>query len=207
MNNDAVSTVDANVSTIVDLLEDKGIAWGEYQEDMPYTGFEGKEYVNQVTGANAYVRKHNPAVIYGANSERADRLGVMKNLTLFYSDLENETLPQWMFITPNMTSDGHDTSVTVAGKWTRSFLEPLLTDTRFMNNTVGSPVVTHVDVFPSPACEMSLMAMLESSCSSPSMRTPRMRSRTAYLPSCSVTLSPPSWSAPRTAAFTTTTRR
>lgn len=138
MNNDAVSTVDANVSTIVDLLEDKGIAWGEYQEDMPYTGFEGKEWVNQVTGANDYVRKHNPAVIYGANSERADRLGVMKNLTLFYEDLENETLPQWMFITPNMTSDGHDTSVTVAGKWTRSFLEPLLNDTRFMNNTVGS---------------------------------------------------------------------
>ncbi|KAG6360363.1 hypothetical protein INS49_011421 [Diaporthe citri] len=136
MNNDAVSTVDANVSSIVDLLEDKGIAWGEYQEDMPCTGFEGKEWVNQVTGANAYVRKHNPAVIYGANSERADRLGVMKNLTLFYDDLANETLPQWMFITPNMTSDGHDTSVTVAGKWTRSFLEPLLTDTRFMNNTL-----------------------------------------------------------------------
>lgn len=146
MNNDAVNNVDANVSTIVDLLEDKGIAWGEYQEDMPYTGFEGKEYVNQVTGANAYVRKHNPAVIYGANSERADRLGVMKNLTLFYEDLANETLPQWMFITPNMTSDGHDTSVTVAGKWTRSFLEPLLNDTRFMNNTVGSPVVTYLDV-------------------------------------------------------------
>lgn len=137
MNNDDLTTVDSNVSTIVDLLEDKGIAWGEYQEDMPYTGFEGKAWVNQVTGANDYVRKHNPAVIYGANSERADRLAVMKNLTLFYDDLENETLPQWMFITPNMTSDGHDSSVTVAGKWTRSFLEPLLTDSRFMNNTVS----------------------------------------------------------------------
>lgn len=145
MNNDAVSTVDANVSTIVDLLEEKAIAWGEYQEDMPYTGFQGKQYVNQVTGANAYVRKHNPAVIYGANSARADRLGVMKNLTLFYDDLAKGTLPQWMFITPNMTSDGHDTSVTVAGKWTRSFLEPLLNDTGFMNNTVSC--------LDSPTCE------------------------------------------------------
>ena len=41
-----------------------------------------------------------------------------------------------MFITPNMTSDGHDTSVTVAGVWLRNFLEPLLTDKNFMQNTL-----------------------------------------------------------------------
>lgn len=136
MDNDDLNMIDANVSTIVDLLEDKGISWGEYQEDMPYTGFEGKAWVNQETGANDYVRKHNPAVIYNASTDRPDRLAVMKNLTLFYEDLENETLPQWMFITPNMTNDGHDTSVTTAGAWTRSFLTPLLNDTRFMNNTL-----------------------------------------------------------------------
>ncbi len=55
---------------------------------------------------------------------------------MFYEDLENETLPQWMFITPNMTSDGHDSSVTVAGSWTRNFVTPLLKDKRFMNNTL-----------------------------------------------------------------------
>lgn len=82
------------------------------------------------------MRKHNPAVIYNKNAGNADRLSVLKNLTLFYEDLENETLPQWMFITPNMTSDGHDTSVTTAGEWTRNFMEPLLNDTRFMNNTL-----------------------------------------------------------------------
>lgn len=35
-----------------------------------------------------------------------------------------------------MTSDGHDTSVTVAGAWTRSFLEPLLNNKNFMQNTL-----------------------------------------------------------------------
>lgn len=136
MDNDNENFIDANVSSIADLLEEKNIAWGEYQEDMPYSGFEGYAWVNQVSGANDYVRKHNPAVIYNNNAGRSDRLSVIKNLTLFYEDLENETLPQWMFITPNMTSDGHDTSVTVAGAWTRNFLEPLLNDTRFMNNTL-----------------------------------------------------------------------
>jgi acid phosphatase len=35
-----------------------------------------------------------------------------------------------------MTSDGHDTSVTVAGVWLKTFLTPLLNDKRFMDNTL-----------------------------------------------------------------------
>ncbi|KAI1496883.1 acid phosphatase phoa [Biscogniauxia marginata] len=136
MQHDDFTQVDKNVSTVIDLLEDKGISWAEYQEDMPYSGFEGFAYVNQKNGKNDYVRKHNPTVNYNSNAGLIDRLAVMKNLTMFYNDLENETLPQWMFITPNMTSDGHDTDVTVAGSWTRDFLEPLLDDERFMQNTL-----------------------------------------------------------------------
>lgn len=103
MDNDDFNFIDQKVSTVVDLLECKRISWAEYQEDMPYTGFEGFAWVNQKTGANDYVRKHNPAVLYNINS-RPDRLAKMKNLTEFYYDLEHEKLPQWMFITPNMTS-------------------------------------------------------------------------------------------------------
>lgn len=157
MDNDDLNFIDANISTIVDLLEDKGISWGEYQEDMPYSGFEGYAWVNQATGANDYVRKHNPAVIYNDNAGSADRLSVIKNLTLFYEDLEAETLPQWMFITPNMTSDGHDTSVTTAGTWTRNFLTPLLNDTRFMNNTL---VLVTFDENSSYAIQNRVLAIL-----------------------------------------------
>lgn len=96
-------------------------------------------------------------MIYNKNSGNADRLSVIKNTTLFYEDLENETLPQWMFITPNMTSDGHDTSVTTAGKWTRDFLEPLLNDTRFMNNTL---VLVTFDENSSYALQNRVLAIL-----------------------------------------------
>lgn len=61
MDNDDLNFITNNVSSIVDLLEDKGISWGHYQEDMPYSGFEGYSWVNQETGANDYVRKHDPA--------------------------------------------------------------------------------------------------------------------------------------------------
>lgn len=49
-----------NVSSVIDLLEAKGISWAEYQEDMPYTGFQGFSKTN-AQGKNDYVRKHNPA--------------------------------------------------------------------------------------------------------------------------------------------------
>ncbi|KAF2151926.1 acid phosphatase phoa [Myriangium duriaei CBS 260.36] len=124
-----------NVSTVIDLLESRGISWSEYQEDLPYSGFEGFAWVNQQTKANDYVRKHNPAVIYNANTS-PERLARIKNITMFQEDLKNDKLPQWMFITPNMTSDGHDTSVTTAGTWTRNFLEPLLNNKNFMKRTL-----------------------------------------------------------------------
>lgn len=108
INHDDLTAIPSNVSTIVDLLEEKGVSWGEYQEDMPYTGFEGFEYRNQKNGANSYVRKHNPAVLYDSVADKDDRLAKIKNLTLFNSDLAKNALPQWMFITPNMTSDGRN---------------------------------------------------------------------------------------------------
>jgi len=133
MDNDNFNAVASNVSTVIDLLEARGISWSEYQEDMPYTGFEGFSWVNSA-GKNDYVRKHNPAVIYNTNVQ-TDRLAKIKNLTMFDQDLKNDQLPQWMFITPNMTSDGHDSSYTVAGSWTRNFIEPLLKNKNFMKNT------------------------------------------------------------------------
>ncbi|KAI0414417.1 acid phosphatase phoa [Xylaria grammica] len=136
MQHDDFTQVDKNVSTVIDLLEDKGISWGHYQEDQPYSGFQGLAWINHENGKNDYVRKHNPAMSFNSNAGDIDRLALIKNLTQFQKDLENNELPQWMFITPNMTSDGHDTDVTVAGTWTRTFLEPLLNDKRFMQNTL-----------------------------------------------------------------------
>lgn len=58
LNGDPFIAVPKNVSTVVDLLEDKKISWGVYQEDMPYSGYQGFSWVNQRTGKNDYVRKH-----------------------------------------------------------------------------------------------------------------------------------------------------
>ncbi|KXJ93514.1 acid phosphatase, partial [Microdochium bolleyi] len=143
MNHDDFTRADFNISTVIDLLDTRQISWGLYQEDMPFSGFEGMAWVNQRNGRNDYVRKHDPAVIFDKNAHYEDRLAQIKNLSMtdtaasqFHRDLAADALPQWMFITPNMTSDAHDTDVTTAGRWLKSFLGPLMSDKKFMKNTL-----------------------------------------------------------------------
>lgn len=136
LDDDRFIALPANVSSVVDLLDTKEISWGEYQEHLPYTGFQGFNYSNQETFANDYVRKHNPLIMFDSVAQNETRLGNIKNFTMFEKDLADKTLPQFSHITPNMTNDGHDTTIKHAAKWSRSFLTPLLENEYFMNNTL-----------------------------------------------------------------------
>jgi len=135
VHTDTHHRIDKSVHTIVDLLEAKGVSWSEYQEEMPYSGFQG-DWKNQENGKNNYVRKHNPLMSYDSVASDPDRLAKIKNFTMFEQDLANNALPQWMFITPNMTHNAHDTDINVAGNWAQSFLEPLLQNKNFLSKTL-----------------------------------------------------------------------
>ncbi|RWQ98521.1 phosphoesterase family-domain-containing protein [Paecilomyces variotii] len=136
MDNDNFNQVPANISSIADLFDTKKIAWGEYQEHMPYPGFQGFNYSNQVTMAGDYVRKHNPLILYDSVTQDNNRLRQIKNFTNFYEDLEHEKLPQYAFITSNLTNDAHDTTITFGSKWERGFVQPLLENEYFMKDTL-----------------------------------------------------------------------
>lgn len=137
MDNDDFNTIPEDVATVVDLLDTKGISWGEYQESIPYAGFLGFNYSsNQKTYANDYVRKHNPLIFYDSVTNNATRLKLIKGFDAFKSDLQGQKLPQWAFITPNMTNDAHDTNITFGAKWEFNFVNPLLSNEYFMNDTL-----------------------------------------------------------------------
>jgi acid phosphatase len=136
MDNDGFHLIPENISTIVDLLDTKGISWAEYQEDLPYAGFQGFNYSNQETFKPDYVRKHNPLILFDSVSKNDTRLALIKNFTSFQTDVDSQTLPQWAFFTPNMTNDGHDTNVTFTSTWEKNFLAPLLNNSYFMNGTL-----------------------------------------------------------------------
>ncbi|KAJ5378023.1 Phosphate-repressible acid phosphatase [Penicillium cataractarum] len=134
MDNDDWHQIPANVSTIADLFDTKGVAWGEYQEGLPYAGYQGFRYPE--SGANDYVRKHNPLVLFDSVTNDAVRPRQIKNFTSFYEDLEHHRLPQHMFITPNMTNDAHDTNITFAGSFVKRFMDPLLKNDYFTKDTL-----------------------------------------------------------------------
>jgi acid phosphatase len=94
------------------------------------------DYSNQETHANDYVRKHNPLVLYDSVVSDSSRARSIKSFVDFDNDLKNKKLPQWAFITPNMTNDAHDTNITFAAKWERPWMANLLKNEYFMNNTV-----------------------------------------------------------------------
>ncbi|KAG6863432.1 hypothetical protein C0993_011464 [Termitomyces sp. T159_Od127] len=98
---------------------------------MPSSGFTGAAFNNPKTGDSDYVRKHNPLISFTSVNTNSTRLSHIKNFVSFQSDLAANALPQWIFITPNMTNDGHDTSVTTAGAWSNNFLTPLLSNPNF----------------------------------------------------------------------------
>jgi hypothetical protein len=45
----------------------------------------------------------SPLMSYDSVTTNFDRLAKIKNFTMFYEDLANNALPQWIFITPNMS--------------------------------------------------------------------------------------------------------
>ncbi len=77
LNHDSFVLVDKNVSTIVDLLEDKGISWGNYNEGLPYSGFQGYKY-----DLGLYERKHNLLARFESVVLDPARLASIKNSTM-----------------------------------------------------------------------------------------------------------------------------
>jgi acid phosphatase len=136
LDSDNFISLPESIFSVADLLDSAGISWGEYQQHLPYVGYEGFEWLNQETQSNDYVRKHNPLILFERITNHPEKLARIKNFTGFYEDLHREALPQWSFITPNMTNDGHDSTIDVAGNWAADFLTPLLNNRYFRERTL-----------------------------------------------------------------------
>lgn len=81
-----------------------------------------------------YVRKHDPVVLYNSVTDVPTRVSRVRNFNDFAADVNASAIPQWLFITPNMLDDGHDTSIGYASDWLQFWLPPLLADPRFNDN-------------------------------------------------------------------------
>jgi phosphatidylinositol-3-phosphatase len=124
-NNDGFSgTVTAD--NVVRHLLAAGKTWKAYEESLPSVGYLGPD-----TGS--YVRRHCPLSFF---SDVVNSSVQRKNLvpfTQFSTDLANNALPQYSFITPNICNDAHNCSLTTADNWLKNHIAPLIASSTFNN--------------------------------------------------------------------------
>ncbi|KAG0178574.1 hypothetical protein DFQ28_006595 [Apophysomyces sp. BC1034] len=114
---------------IVDLLESKGVSWKSYQE-----GYPGN--CNKKMDIGDYARKHNPFISFTSISKNKDRCAKIVNSKELDNDIEHDHVPQYVFYTPDIKNDAHDTNMTYASNWFQKYLEPRIKKTAFSKNTM-----------------------------------------------------------------------
>ena len=99
---------------------------------VTFSSFASFDYVKPSAPPRTfYVCKHNPLIIYDSVADVAERSARHRNFNDFATDINASVIPQWLFVTPNLVNDAHDTDVTYAAAWLNYWLIPLLNDTRF----------------------------------------------------------------------------
>jgi acid phosphatase len=134
---------------VVDLLNTKGISWTEYQQDIPSTVFQGDSFSNNQDDL-AYVRRHNPLILYDSITNNATTLALIKSFSGFDDDLKAQSLPQWAFFTPNMTNNGYNTILAYGASWVRGFLPGLMNNQYFWNDTVVLLTFDETETYSNP---------------------------------------------------------
>ena len=118
-----------DVINIADILEQNGKSWKGYMEDMPSPCYIGN--------SGDYVQKHNPFVYYDDIRTNSDRCAShVVPLTQFDTDLANNQLPDFSWITPNLCNDGHDCSSSTADSFLGSEVSKILASPSFDQNSL-----------------------------------------------------------------------
>ena len=110
-DNDPSSNHQSTTNHLVALLNNAGISWTSYQEDISGT-------VCPLTAVNKYAPKHNPMVYFDDvtstnNSSSAYCIANVRPYSELATDLANHTVTRYNFITPDLTNDMHDAAAPV----------------------------------------------------------------------------------------------
>jgi len=126
-NNDSFCST-LTQDNIVRHLLTSGKTFKAYAESLPYAGYTG-------CGVYPYVKRHNPTAYFSdvANSTEKYNLVPFSKLS---TDLQNNRLPNYSFIVPNLLHDAHDGSLSAADSWLKSNIAPLLASAAFKKDGV-----------------------------------------------------------------------
>jgi hypothetical protein len=101
------------VQSIADQLAARGLTWHGYMEDMPapctHPALNTQDQTQTAKPGDQYAARHNPFVYFHSIIDGASCAANDVPLTQLPTDLKNyATTPNYVFITPNLCHDGHD---------------------------------------------------------------------------------------------------
>jgi phosphatidylinositol-3-phosphatase len=106
--------------SLVDQFERHAISWRAYIQAMPsacYTGgYSGR-----------YAKKHNPFMYFDRIRDDPARCSHVVPFARLASDISHDTLPSFVWITPDLCHDGHDCTTRTADQFLHRQIPPLLT--------------------------------------------------------------------------------
>jgi hypothetical protein len=108
-----------DVPNIADQIESAGKTWKAYMGAMPQPCFVGNK-------GSLYAQKHNPFIYYDNIRTNPARCGRIVPFTEFATDLQNEALANYTWITPNMCDSQHDCSVAKGDVWLQTWVPQIL---------------------------------------------------------------------------------
>jgi phospholipase C len=115
--------------TIVDQVEAAGKTWKAYIEAMPSPCFVGD-------AGPLYRQKHNPFIYFDDIRLNAARCAKIVPFTQFDADLQAGTLPDYIWITPNMCNSIHDCSLKTGDDWLQTWVTKILAAPAWQQNGV-----------------------------------------------------------------------
>lgn len=121
-------------TSLIDLLEKKGVSWKSYQEN--YTPSDSSGNCNDAERIGLYARKHNPFMSFKKVRSSLKLCQNIVNSDQLSKDIESGNLPQFSFYTPNMNNDAHDTGMDFAGNYLHKFYDKYITNPKFTQNTL-----------------------------------------------------------------------
>jgi acid phosphatase len=107
-----------------------GKSWKQYAESIPSVGYVGG---NSTCCGGQFYTRHAP-LPYMTDAQTASQLTNIVPFTQLATDLANNTLPNYGFITPNGCDDAHDCSLDVADNWLKTNIDPLVKSAEFQKD-------------------------------------------------------------------------
>jgi len=123
-------TFPVSADNVVRELIASGKSWKQYAESIPSVGYIGGD--SSCCGGPFYTR-HAP-LPYMTDAQTTSQLTNIVPFTQLATDLANNTLPNYGFLTPNGCNDAHDCGLDVADNWLKTNIDSLIKSAQFQKD-------------------------------------------------------------------------